>query len=254
MDRRKFITIGGTTALGALAGCLSTAQEDDASQPGTTQSTSKITVQKTREVTGDPDRATVEAGVETRADTVTEVRNTLTTTSEEIREALLDYGIEEDALTTTQFDIHEDHQYRRAQEDPRVEEPEQPRYIGRHILLIELTDIDDVGPVIDLAVDAGATRIGRIEFTVSDETREELREQALQQAIQAAETEATLVADETNTEISRVVRVDTTDSQVIPYRTEFAAASLDSAEAPPVRIEPNDVSVRASVTIEYRIQ
>ncbi len=111
-----------------------------------------------------------------------------------------------------------------------------------------------MGPVIDTAIDAGANNIGGIEFTVSDETREQLREQALEQAIQAAETEANLVADQTDTEITGVKRVDTANSQFVPFRAEFESMAGDSGQAPPVRIEPSDVTVRARVTIEYRIQ
>lgn len=248
MDRRKFIAIGATTAVGALAGCLS-------NETGTTQqssqSTSVITIQKTREVTASPDRASVVVGVETRGETVPEVRNSLTTTSENIRSALIDFGVPEDNLTTIAFDIHEAPDNRRQNEEPNGDKP---RYIGRHALQVEVSDIDNVGPVIDTAIDAGANQIGRIEFTVSDETREQLREQALEQAIQAAETEANLVAEQTDTEITGVTRVDTANGHIIPYRTDFESAAGDSGQAPPVRIDPSDVTVRASVTIEYRIE
>lgn len=248
MDRRQFMTIGATTAVGALAGCLSNESGSDQQSP---ESANVITIQKTREVTASPDRASVVVGVEERGDSVPAVRDSLTTTSENIRTALIDFGIAEENLTTIAFDIREDPINRREQEEPQ---PEEPRYIGRHSLQVEVTEIDDVGPVIDTAVDAGANQIGRIEFTVSDETREQLREQALEQAIQAAETEATLVADQTDTEITGVKRVDTGNGHVIPFRTDFESDAGDSAQAPPVRIEPSDVTVRASLTIEYRIQ
>lgn len=248
MDRRQFIAIGATTAFGGLAGCLSNESAPNQQSP---ESTSVITIQKTREVTASPDRASVVVGVELRGESVPDVRNSLTTTSENIRTALIDFGIAEENLTTIAFDIREDTRYRRDQEEPQ---PEEQRYIGRHALQVEVTHIDDVGPVIDTAVDAGANQIGRIEFTVSDETREQLREQALEQAIQAAEAEATVVANQTDTEISGVKRVDTSNGHVIPFRTDFESDAGDAAQAPPVRIDPSDVTVRASVTIEYRIQ
>ncbi len=120
MDRRQFMAIGATTAVGGFAGCLSN-QSDTAQQSN--QSSSVITIQKTREVTASPDRASVVVGVETRGDSVPEVRDSLTTTSENIRSALIDFGVEEDNLTTLSFNIRENPVVHRSNEAPSPDEP-----------------------------------------------------------------------------------------------------------------------------------
>jgi len=61
--------------------------------------------------------------------------------------------------------------------------------------------VDAVGEVIDVAIDAGADEVQRIEFGLSEEREREVRETAIENAMANAESDATVLADSSGLEL-----------------------------------------------------
>ena len=259
MKRRQLLVGTATAAASAtLGGCLSTAEENDG-QSG--DSVRTVTVSGSGETEAEPDLAAFQATVEATGDTASEVRDELATRSERLRDELLAFGIDEDDVTTGRFDVRERIDERRMEEagvDPRSEDDEELSefryYEGRHSLTVETDDVDAVGDAIDTAIDAGADSIGRVRFTLSEERREDLQEDAIREAIESARTEAEFVAAELDATVVEATRVQT-GGGVSPVRERVAADDVaEEAAAPSTELHPDDVTVDASVDIEYRIE
>lgn len=249
MQRRELLLGGGAAAATALAGCLGSAREND--QTRTTESARTIRVQASGEVNAEPDLAVLRVGIEATGDSAESVRADLAERSAAVRDALLEFGLDEEDVTTGRFDVR-----RRPDErpDPRGDggTGEDAAYEGTHALTVEVGDVDRVGAVIDAAVAAGADSVGSVRFTLSETRRAELRERALAEALESARSEAEFVAGEVGASIVEVQSVDTSGGDVGPA-LEHADAET-AGGAPPTELHPDEVTVSATVVVAYEIE
>lgn len=242
MNRRQFILGGGSAAAMALAGCIGRAQETNGQSNPDHRST--ISVSDGGEVTAEPDLAVVSVAVEATGESADEVRDELAESAETVRTALLEFGIDEDDVTTGRFHIGEQRRSR------QTDETGPATFEGVHELTVEVHDVDHAGSVIDVAVDAGADRIRRVSFTLSDERREELREEAFELAIKNARSDADLIAAQLNATVVGVKSVDATGGHIRPYSLDVAEVAEDDAGT---ELHPNEVTVSATLHIVYYI-
>jgi len=246
MQRRDFLI--GTATLGAagLSGCLGTTQQATDTAAGDGDSGRTVTVTGAAEMQAAPDRAVIEASVEATGDSAAAVRDTLSTRSDSLRQALRDAGLSDDQLTTGRFAIRPQYDRR----EPGAE-PEPTGYEGTHTITIEVNDVDTTGDVIDTAIDGEADSIGRIEYTLSASTRESLREEALKAAVDTAREEAAVLAARVDSQVVSVQRLNAAGGGRSPTYERYAVAE-DAAGGSTV-LQPDDVTVSASVEATYRI-
>lgn len=258
MRRRELLTGSGTIAAAALAGCLGSADDGD---EGTASDASSrtIVVSKSGTATAAPDLAIITVGVEATADSADAVRDELATRSAALEDALLAYGIDEDDITTSRYDIRERPDRRRtdtgeADPDSREDAEEDVHYVGTHSFRVEVRNVDEAGAVVDVAVDAGADTVDRIHFTLSDERRAELRETALEDALEDARSEAEFVADRIDATVVEVEMIDTAGGRVSPVSEDVEMAAAADDAAPPTEFQPGEVTVTATVDVRYEIE
>lgn len=258
MRRREAIIGGGTVAAAALAGCLSRAQEsgDPSGSDPSDGSTRTVRVTGSGGAEADPDLAVLQIGVEATGDDAESVRTELATRSEEVREALLAAGVDEDDVTTSRFHVGERVDRRRMEQegvDPRSREDveEYTYFQGTHAFRVEVHDVDRAGDVVDAAIDAGADDVGRIVFTLSEERREELREEALTEAMDDARSEADHLAEQVDASVVEVRVIDASEGRVSPVREGVAMDAAGDGAA--TEFQPGDVTVSATVDVEYDI-
>lgn len=276
MRRREVLAAGGTVAAIALAGCSGGSADDDNSNddhnndadPSVEENVQngnsrQVVVSNSGEVSADPDKAILDVAVQVRTETAPEARDELATRSEALLQALIDYGIDEDNITTQRYYIRDRIDRRAMEEDGvrpgEVEDMEEYTfYDGTHSFEVEIFDMESVGEVIDVAVDGGADDIGRITYTLSEEKQEELREEALREAIQGARSEAETIAAEVGAQIVEATVVDASEGRVRPVHrdvmmeAEYATESPDAAAR--TGIEAGDVTVTAQVRIQYKME
>ncbi|WIV65773.1 SIMPL domain-containing protein [Natrialbaceae archaeon AArc-T1-2] len=253
MRRRRLLLASATAAAGAFAGCLGSADEGTPANRDESDSRT-IAVDESGTVETEPDLAVVGVAVEATGDDADAVRDELATRSEELEDALLAFGIDDDDITTTRYDISERSRPPRPEPSPDdVETDDGPRYEGVYAFRVEFADVDEVGALIDAAVDGGADDVGRIEFTLSEERRETLREQALEEALADARSEADVIAVELDADVIEAKRVDATGGRFRATYAEADVAADDTADTPETELHPDDVTVSASVTVEYTI-
>ncbi|MUW14369.1 DUF541 domain-containing protein [Halorubrum sp. CBA1125] len=243
MDR-KLTTVVGLVLLVALSGCagLTSTTAGTGDDPGLEQ---RIEVTAQGEATAEPDRATLHVAVTSTGDDPATVRDELAASDDEVRSALTDWGLEEDEIRTNRYDIYETRETR--------EDVDRTVYEGVHEYAIEIDDVDAVGEVIDVAVDAGADEVQRVQFGLSEEREREVRATALEKAVANAEDDAGVLANSSGLEVTGAYTVSTAQSRARPYVAETLSADAGDGGAA-TGIETGDVSVQVTVDVVYEAQ
>jgi len=234
------VTAGCLGAGSPLGGTGSAAASPNPAAVNQSDSTPTISVGATGEATADPDRAVATVGVEATATDAETARQRVAENVSTLRAALAEAGIDDDQITTNHYAIRQDHESKRSESTPT-------QYEAVHSFEVQIEDVDAVGSVIETAVDNGATNVGRVEFTLSQETRSDLREEALAAAMDSARSDAEALASNANLSVAGVESVSTSNGHVRPYRAEAALAADGAATS----IESGPVSVRAQVQVTY---
>lgn len=197
-----------------------------------------ISVAGTGEVDAEPDAAEVHVSVRASGSSAADVSSELASGAEDLRSALADFGIPAEDVQTASYYVRE---------EPRTrDQPNVTQYAGQHTFQVTVGDVDRVGGLIDAAVGAGADDVGGVSYTLSEDRREQIRDQALESAVADARSEADVLGNATDLEVTGVVSVSTQGADVRPYRAELQAAA-DSGTT----IEPRDVTVSATVDVTF---
>ncbi len=203
--------------------------------------TRTVAVSGSAEIEAEPDRAVVHLSVESTADGAEAARAQVAENVSELRTALRDQGIASDRIRSTGFSIREDRPREREKTDA------EPTYRAEHRIEVVLDDIDRVGTVIETVAKTGGARIHGVEYTLSDERRQELRQEALRKAMSNADLEAQTIAESAGLTLAGVHSVSTSDTRVHTAHREVAMASDASA----TDLDPGPVTVKATVNVEY---
>lgn len=251
MDRRQFLTASSVGVAATVAGCMGSplsSTETDSTDPGSAADgdgdvdDGEITVSASGEVEAEPDKAIVDIGVEASGDTADEVTSALSTGADRLRTAFDDLGIPDENIEEGRYRVHPNH----------TRDGETDGFEGAHSFEVTLTDTSRVGEVIDASVEAGANNIGRVNFTLQEESKSELRKDAIDAALANADEEASHIADNREVELEGTTSVTTGDVRVHTVRYDNMSAE-DSAgnAAPPTEINADPVTVSASATVTY---
>lgn len=226
-----------------LSGCTGALQTGaNGATGGDEAAASTIGVSATGTATADPDLAVVHLGVESTADDAATARDRVASNVSAVRSALADAGVDEAAVTTTSFGITP--VYERSEGEDNGDDRTIVGYRASHALAVEVAP-DRAGDVVDVAVEAGATRVDGVRFTLSDDRRAELRATALDRALSAARTDADGIAAATDLSVTGVRHVSTGTS-FDPY----GGARFEDNGGGTV-IDPAPVTVTASVDVTY---
>ncbi|WP_049906516.1 SIMPL domain-containing protein [Halorubrum aidingense] len=247
MNRTRTIgVVVGVALLVGLAGCAGIGGSSaDAGVGGEADLERSIDVSAGGEAVGEPDRATLRVAVTATGSTPEAVRDDLATGDSRLREALTEWGLDEDDIRTDRYDVRETHESR--------DDPDREAYQGIHRYAIDVDDVDAVGSVIDVTVDAGADEVQQIQFGLSEERERDVRDEALENAMANADADAETLAAASDLDVTGVYSVSTGDASWTPYAVRDAAVleSADSGGAPATGIETGDVTVRVTVNVVY---
>jgi len=111
------------------------------------------------------------------------------------------------------------------------------------------------GEILDIAIDAGATDSGQIEWTVED--IHALEDQALEQAASRARSDAAIMAKTNGSHLGALLYLTNQVGAPTPVYSNFGSgAAMDrlAPSAPPLAIEPRKVSRAATVYAVFAIE
>jgi uncharacterized protein YggE len=115
-----------------------------------------------------------------------------------------------------------------------------------------ISDVNQVGRVIDTAIGAGANRVASIQFSASN--TDDARAEALAQAVANARAQASVIAASLGYELGAPLEIRGGSQRPVPIRSDVAfMATAELARAAPTPVEAGDQTVTASVTIRFAL-
>jgi len=174
----------------ALVGCTTAQAAPQAAPAAVSGETSRyITVVGTGEVSLAPDIARINVGAEVSADSVSEAKAEVDRRMEAIMDALEVLGVADKDIQTAHYSIYfEREPYYPAPTEEMGPEPK-GAYRVSNMLNVTIRDLEQVGDVLDAAIEAGANQMYGVTFTVSDlqQWESDAREKAMGDARARAE-------------------------------------------------------------------
>jgi uncharacterized protein len=146
----------------------------------------QIAVAGRGEVKVSPDRATIQVSVQTRAATAAAAGAENATKQQSVLAALRALGLENDLLSTINYNVYPEQRYEQGKEPVIV------AYNVTNTILVDVRRLSQVGPVIDAALSHGANMITSLQFYASN--TETARRSAIATAIEKARADAEAAA------------------------------------------------------------
>lgn len=210
--------------------------------------TSSVMAQNTIKVTGKALVSVINSQAQISASVITEDSSAdvaVTSNSEKIQaiiDALAGIGINHDSVQTGGFSFAPVYDWDNGQQN----------FIGYKVnnsVIIEISDSSTVGPVIDLIIDAGASRVNGVNFIQGDLSS--AQQQALIAATADAKAKAETLAQASSIELGSPIHIEHVTNRYNPYISEGVTATSPSSGD--TVILPGSDNISATVVIEYHI-
>jgi uncharacterized protein YggE len=196
-------------------------------------------------VIGTPDRAQVSLAIETENPDVKIAQQDNAVRMTQVIDALVAAGIPKEALKTTGYTIYPVYTDSKSPLDQKNRS-----YRVTNTLTVTLHDVGKTGDVIDIAVANGINQASSIQFMLSDEQAQVLRTEALKKAVARARADADTVASALGVQITNIRDVDISSGYSPVLYENYMAGDMMKAAAP-TPIQPGDVTVSATVSVNY---
>lgn len=193
-----------------------------------------------------PDTADVEVGVTFQGETADEASNKAARTMDAVVKAILELGIAEADIQTTMVNLSPVYDW---DDDP----PNIEGWQANNMVRVTVRDVDQVGPVVDAAIGAGANSVNGINFRVDDPS--EAESVARSRAVADAEAKAQQLAQEAGVNIVGIVTITESGGQPPqPFFFERQEAAFAAADVDSTPILPGEVELTVNVSIRYEIE
>ena len=210
--------------------------------------------QRTIEVTGNgeahvaPDVASLNLAIETHAATAQQSAGQNAALAQKVVDALTKKLEGKGKVWTGGYSLYPEY----SESSRPNDKPTVTGYRAENSITVETGEIGMLGGLIDTAIDAGANRINFLNFTLRDESK--ARSQAIALAAKDAQTQADSLAKSLGVKLGPVVKATTeAENRPIPVMRAGAMA-MNASMGAPTPVQPNEVTVPATVSLTYQIE
>lgn len=235
---KNFLAIAAAALL--FTSTVNAQQGDSRPRPRT------LTVSGEATISAEPDQAQIDIGVVTQARTAPEASkenaDRLSRVLAEVKKLL---G-KSDEVKTSGYSLTPNYRYPQGGGKPEI-----IGYNASNTVRVKTTHLDQVGRVIDAAMQAGANNINRLIFTLKDEQAAQL--EALRTASAKAKVKAEAIAGSLGLKIVEISSVTEGERSVQPVFRQAMAARGEALAAAPTPVEPGTVEIRSTVTLTAQI-
>lgn len=196
------------------------------------------------EVAAEPDLAYVTLGVESRQPTMAQARADVSATVERVLALTKSLKIDPKLVNSTRVQVQPEYSWNE-QDRKRV----LLGYMVSRQVQVELRDLEQLGALLERAVDAGVNQVN--DPVLDSSKRKELEREAMTRAVQDARLNAETLARAAGVKLGAVRALNASSSgPVVPmYKSRVMMA--DAAGAPEASYQPGDMKFSASVSAEY---
>lgn len=203
-----------------------------------------LTSSGTGTVSVPPDKATVSLGVEQTSATAQEAQSRANRAVNRLLKSLESRGVAPDRLRTSGLSLYPIRDQRRPGAQGR-----ETVYRANYTVSIEVLDLDQTGPLIDAALEAGANRLQGVRFGLSEEGS--ARKSALEKAIQDALGKARLMASAAGIELAGIQEITEVQANLRPVQIQ---EMMVASEAASTSVLPGMVDVSAEIVVRFKIR
>ena len=206
-----------------------------------------VSVSGSGEVTAEPDLAHVALGVEARQPTLAAARSQVAATVDRVLALTRGLGIDPRLVNATRVLV---------QPEYRWNEKDRERvllgYLVSRQVEVEVRNLDQLGPLLERAVDAGVNHLSDPQLDSS--RHRELERQALTRAVQDARLNAETLATAAGAKLGAVRTLNAGSAAELPaYRSRAGVVAADVAPSPGAPYPTADLKFAAVVTAEYEL-
>lgn len=199
------------------------------------------------EISAQPDLVKLSLSIETQSKLAKEAVEENARLANNVLTALMDFGISKENIKTSSYSLNS---YRKWENKGSENEQELIYYQSFNEIIINTPDIEKVGKILDLAVQAGANNINYINFELNDP--QELMLLALTRATEQAHIKAKAIAHGAGIEIKGLYSIREQRSSYAPFRFQDAMFARDMvAAASPTPISAGSVIINASILADF---
>ena len=218
-------------------------------QPGQ-QAQNSIIVQGSTEFDVAPDLAKIRFRIETMSFTAQDAQLRNREIGANVKTALVQAGVRANEIETADYRIEKVQEW-----DPTGQKMVDKGYRATNAFVVSTKDLEKVGPLLDVGVQAGANNVESISFELSVDKQKEVKTESLRKATVNAREKAEALADGAGVRLGKVLSLSENSYVVMPYyRSEMAMAKADmGAPVPATEISPQDVHISAQVSVSYEI-
>jgi len=240
---RKLVSFGAIALVATtLFAAANPASAQDAS-PVAGANTATVSVNGIGTVTTNPDTASIQLGVTVTNATLAEAQGQASTQMQAIIDALVAAGIEEKDIQTSSYYVSVVQNY-----DSNGNPSEVTNFQVQNLVNVVVRNIDNVGPVLDGAVAAGANTVYGVNFYVDDSTAASSEARAL--AVQDAQQKAQELATAAGKTLGPIVSITEAYSYGPVYGKGGGAMAAESAAPAPIQVGTTTVQIEVTVVYE----
>ena len=194
-----------------------------------------------------PDIAYVNIGVHTESQIADEAVAANNDQTQQVIQALTDSGIDAKDIRTSSFSIYPMDKY-----DPASGQPTgQKTYAVDNTVYVTVRDLEQLGELLDTAIQAGANTVNSVQFDVAD--KDKALAPARDAAVKDANTKAQELATSAGVQLGELISVSYQDTPVYPVFDGRGGGGA-AAEAAAVPIQPGQLTFTVTVNETYAIK
>jgi uncharacterized protein YggE len=193
-----------------------------------------------------PDMATINLGVMSEAADVQSATAESNRVIEKIKEVLVEFGVEESDIQTTNFSVYPYSEY-----GYELEQTAETRYRVDNNVTVTIRELDKLGEVLNETILAGANSIYGVQYGISDQ--EDAYNQALEAAVENAKERAEFLAEASGAELGEMVTISTYygGGSPVPYAEAAFGIGGGSGMVP---VSPGSLVIRVDVSVVFALQ
>ncbi len=214
-----------------------------------------ISVTGTGKIAARPDVAEISVGVLAQAPTAQVALSLNNESMNRLVATLKERGIAEKDIQTSQVQVAPEYSrpHPRGPQDP-VEEFV-PRIVGYRVdnmVRIAARKIDQLGPLLDAVVQAGANQIHGISFRIEHD--DQLLDEARKRAMADAKHKAALLAGEAGVVVGAPLKIEETGAENSPQPRFMGVGKMMATAAAPMPVSPGEQEISVTVSVVYELK
>ena len=202
-----------------------------------------VTVSGNARINAEPDMASVRLGVEERRPELDGARSAVNGVVSSFLKLTEDMGIPDERVSTAAAFINPDYEWH-----PQTRERKLLGYVVSRQLVVDLRDLDKLGPLIEAALEVGVNQVNPPEFSTS--RRDEIEKQALAEAALDARDRAAVLAEALGMTLGPVRDIQS-HGRPQPVFRGAARMEVAAADGGAQTYQPGEIVVSASVTAAF---